>query len=75
MNLAGFNTLDTHQDWEGKLIKESFMGDNDSWLVCFDGNPTVNDAILSRMDYAKLEKKWYNVDINNSIVGVFKKNG
>ncbi len=74
-HMYGFNTLDTHQDWEGKLIKESFMGENDSWLVCFDGNPTINDVLLSRMDYAKLENKWYNVDINNSVVGVFKKNG
>ena len=74
-HMYGFNTLDPHQDWEGKLIKESFMGDNDSWLVCFDGNPTINDVLLSRMDYAKLENKWYNIDINNSIVGVFKKNG
>ena len=26
-------------------------------------------------DYAKLENKWYNVDVNDSIVGIFKKIG
>ena len=59
--MYGFNTLDLEQDWDGKLIEASFQGDDKSWLVCFDGRPVINDVELSRMDYAKLENKHYNL--------------
>ena len=72
-HIYGFNTLNKNQDWDGKLVNESFEGDDKSWLVCFDGRPVINDVELSRMDYAKLENKHYNVISNNSIVGVFTK--
>ena len=53
--------------------KESFDGNDKSWLVCFDGRPVINGVELARMDYAKLENKYYNVDIKDGLVGVFTK--
>ena len=72
-HIYGFNTLSKNQHWDGKLVNESFEGDDKSWLVCFDGRPVINDVELSRMDYAKLENKHYNLISNNSIVGVSTK--
>ena len=72
-HIYGFNTLNKNQDWDGKLIRKSFDGDDKSWLVCFDGRPVINGVELARMDYAKLEKKYYDVDIKNGLVGVFTK--
>ena len=71
--MYGFNSIDIKQDWNGKLVKESFEGDNKSWLICFDGTPKINGITLKSMDYAKLESKHYNIDINDAIVGVFTK--
>lgn len=72
-HIYGFNTLNKNQDWDGKLIRKSFDGDDKSWLVCFDGRPVINGVELARMDYAKLENKHYDVDINDGLVGVFTK--
>ena len=69
----GFNTLSYDHDWDGKLVKESFDGDDRSWLVCFKGNPIINGKELRVMDYAKLENKHYDVTLNDAIVGVFTK--
>ena len=69
----GFSTLSYDQDWDGELVKGSFQGNQNSWLVCFRGNPTVNGVKLKVMDYAKLENKHYNVQLNDSLVGVFTK--
>ena len=55
--MVGFNTLDRNVDWDGKLVKSNFIGNDKSWLVCFDGQPTVNGQELNRWDYAKLENK------------------
>jgi len=71
--IYGFNTLDLNQDWDGKLISDSFEGDDNSYLVCFKGNPVINGKKLKPIDYAKLEKKYYDVILNNSIVGIFTK--
>jgi len=73
MFMVGFNTLDRNVDWSGKLVKDNFIGDDKSWLICFDGYPIVNDQELKRWDYAKLENKEYNVIINDGVVGVFTK--
>ena len=73
MFMVGFNTLDRNVDWNGKLVKDNFIGDDKSWLICFDGYPIVNDQELKRWDYAKLENKEYNVIINDGLVGVFTK--
>ena len=69
----GFNTLSYDQDWDGKLVKESFDGDDRSWLICFKGNPIINGKELRVMDYAKLENKHYDVTLNDALVGVFTK--
>ena len=74
-HMYGFNTSEKYVDWDGRLVTESFTGDDKSWLICFDGNPVVNGKVLHKLDYAKLENKWYNVDVNDSIVGIFKKIG
>ena len=71
--IYGFNTLSENQDWDGKLVRESFMGDDRSWLICFDGRPVINGVELARMNYSKLENKHYDVKLNKSIVGVFTK--
>ena len=72
-HIYGFNTLNKNQDWDGKLINESFDGDDKSWLVGFNGRPVINGLELARMDYAKLENKHYDVDIKDGLVGVFTK--
>ena len=69
----GFNTLSYDQDWDGKLVKGSFQGNENSWIVCFKGNPTINGVELKEMDYAKLDNKQYDVQLNDSLVGVFTK--
>tara|TARA_B100000123_G_scaffold269242_1_gene245034 strand:- start:1291 stop:1770 length:480 start_codon:yes stop_codon:yes gene_type:complete len=74
-HMFGFNTLTLGQNWDGKLISGSFMGNDEGWLICFDGEPVINGKELQALDYAKLENKWYNVDINDSVVGVFTKIG
>lgn len=72
-HMYGFNTLSKDIDWDGKLVTESFIGDNMSWLVCFDGNPVVNGKVLHKLDYAKLSEKDYNIVLNDGILGMFTK--
>ena len=72
-HIYGFNTYDLNQDWDGKLIHESFTGNDRSWLICFNGRPVINGVPIRKMDYAKLENKHYNVDIKDGIVGMFTK--
>ena len=71
--MYGFNTLDQDQMWDGKLVTESFRGNNCHRLVCFDGRPVINGVELERMDYAQLEDKDYDVQINDGLVGLFWK--
>ena len=72
-HLFGFNPLKAGQDWDGKLVSDSFNGDDNSYLVCFKGNPIINGKHLKPREYAKLEKKYYDVTLNNSIMGIFTK--
>tara|TARA_Y100000114_G_C11748464_1_gene322920 strand:- start:611 stop:1084 length:474 start_codon:yes stop_codon:yes gene_type:complete len=72
-HIYGFNPIETDQNWDGKLINKSFDGNDKSWLVCFQGEPTINGVSVKPMDYAKLENKKYEVNINDAIVGVFTK--
>ena len=74
-SVIGFNTLDRNVDWDGKIVTESFVCDNDtSYLVCFDGNPIINEKELRRFDYAKLNKgKDYDISLNDGVIGVFTK--
>ena len=72
-HMYGFNALEPEQDWDGKLMKESFDGDDRSWLICFNGKPIINGITVKPMDYAKLENKHYDVQLNDAIIGVFTK--
>ena len=69
----GFSTLSYDQDWNGELVRGSFEGNENSWLVCFKGSPIINGVELRVMDYAKLDSKHYDVKLNDSLVGVFTK--
>ena len=71
--VVGFNPLDKNDDWDGKIIEESFRGDNRCWLICFDGNPIVNGKELKLFDYAKLEDKEYDVNLNGGVIVMFTK--
>ena len=55
------------------MVKDNFTGNDKSWLVCFDGYPVVNGQDLKRWDYAKLDNKEYEVNINDGVIGVFTK--
>ena len=70
-HMYGFNTSTKDIDWDGRIVTESFTGDDMSWLICFDGSPIINGKVLHRLDYAKLEQKSYNVEINDGLIGVF----
>tara|TARA_B100000427_G_C15337829_1_gene519778 strand:+ start:283 stop:756 length:474 start_codon:yes stop_codon:yes gene_type:complete len=70
-HIFGFNPLNPKDKWDGRLIKESFTGDDDSWLICFDGRPVINGKLVNRFEYAKLEEKYYDVCLNDAIIGVF----
>jgi len=54
-------------------VKESFDGDDKSWLICFSGKPIINGVVVKPLDYAKLDNKHYEVTLNDAIVGVFTK--
>ena len=70
--MIGFNSLHKSDNWNGELVKESFMNtDNDSWLVCFDGHPVVNGKELKRFDYAELHHKQYDVSLNDGVLAKF----
>ena len=71
--MYGFNTLDKRQLWDAKIVTESFRGNDEGRLVCFDGRPVINGVELERMDYAKLQHKDYDVQINDGLVGLFWK--
>ncbi len=71
--LIGFNTKDKSQGWEGRLVTESVLDLTDmydtetitnrrSFIICFDGKPTVNGKILKRYDYSEVRPdKKYNI--------------
>lgn len=71
--IFGFNALEPEIDWSGRIIKDSFQGDENSWLICFSGEPIINDVKVLPLDYVKLKNKHYNVKINDGIVGLFTK--
>ena len=71
--MYGFNPINVREFWEAKLVKESFEGDDKSWLICFTGKPVINGVSVKPMDYAKLDNKSYDIILNNAVVGVFTK--
>jgi hypothetical protein len=73
-HIYGFNALNDSEDWNAEEIKESFICSQRGWLICFDGNPIVNEKELQRMDYALLEKgNNYDIDIKDGLLGFFTK--
>ena len=84
--LIGFNKLDDY-NWEGRLIDKDeskldlrSIYDHETpvnhrcFIVCFDGNPVVNDKKLKRYDYAEVKyPKEYKIDLNGGVLGFFKK--
>ena len=72
----GFNTLDKNQDWDGKLVKNSILTvQKESWMICFDGHPIVNDKKISTFDYAQIyPNKNYEINLNGGVLAVFTKN-
>ena len=72
-HIYGFNTLNIHDDWDGRLVKNSFKGDNKSWLICFKGKPIINGVTMKTNDYAKLSEKDYEVILNDALLGIFTK--
>jgi len=50
------------------------VDEKESWMICFDGHPVVNEKELSRFDYAKLIKdNDYTVSLNGGVLGLFTK--
>ena len=74
-HIFGFCPLKLTDKWDGRLVKESFDGQEGSWLICFNGRPVINGKELQRMDYARLENKRYEIKLNNSVIGLFKRIG
>ena len=52
-------------------MKQSFNGDDKSWLICFSGKPIINGITVYPLDYAKLDNKHYQVDLNDATIGIF----
>lgn len=71
--MIGFNTLHKGIDWDGEIKTESFIGNDNSWLIIFDGSSVINGKTLYRFDYAKLENKFYDITLNDGIIAVFTK--
>ena len=71
--MFGFNAIDPKQNWDGKIVKDSFDGDDKSWLICFKGKPIINNKEVNPMDYAKLDFKHYDVVLNDAVIGLFTK--
>tara|TARA_B100001250_G_scaffold160372_1_gene137786 strand:+ start:401 stop:862 length:462 start_codon:yes stop_codon:yes gene_type:complete len=71
--MYGFNCIGKYKPWSARKIINSFQGDDNSWLICFDGRPIINGITLEKMNYVKLTNKKYDVDINDAFVGVFTK--
>ena len=69
--MFGFNPIDPKMKWDGRLIKNSFRGSGQDYLICFDGSPIINGVNVRRLDYARLKEKDYDVQLNGAIVGVF----
>tara|TARA_B100001248_G_scaffold260098_1_gene247495 strand:+ start:378 stop:851 length:474 start_codon:yes stop_codon:yes gene_type:complete len=73
-SMWGFNTLNDDDDWDGRLINETFTAEGQSVLVCLDGSPIVNNITLSRYDYDELTSgKIYNIIPDNGVLALFTK--
>ena len=69
----GFNPTN-EDDWDGKIVNQTFKSSGTSILVCLDGNPIVNNITLSRYDYDELTAgKIYNIIPDNGVLALFTK--
>lgn len=69
----GFNPIN-EDDWDGKIVNQTFKSSGTSILVCLDGNPIVNNITLSRYDYDELTAgKIYNIIPDNGVLALFTK--
>ena len=71
--IIGFSPLKPELDWDGELVKNSFIGSENNYLICFDGKPVVNGKEMKKWDYASLVNKTYKVEINDGILALFTK--
>ena len=71
----GFNTLIDGEDWDGRLLNQNYLKvEQQSVLVCLDGNPIVNEIKLCKYDYDELTiGKDYNIMLNNGVLALFTK--
>ena len=73
-SMWGFNTLNDDDDWNGKLINNTYTAKGQSVLVCLDGSPVVNNITLSRYDYDELtDGKKYNILSDSGVLALFTK--
>ena len=84
--LIGFNNIN-QDSWEGRLLGsdetkldlKSIYDKPDPissrcFIVCFDGNPSVNGKQLKRFDYSEVVyPKEYNISLNGGAIGFFIK--
>ena len=73
--MFGFNIQNKDEDWDGRLLKdEEVKVENESVIICLDGNPFINNKRLIQFDYADLSSnKIYDVDLNEGVVALFTK--
>ena len=69
----GFNPTN-EDDWDGKIVNQTFKSSGTSILVCLDGSPIVNNIRLSKYDYDELTHgKTYNIISNSGVLALFTK--
>ena len=72
-SMWGFNSLDD-EDWDGRIVNETFVATGTTVLVCLNGSPVVNSIKLSRYDYDELtEGKKYTIIPNGGVLALFTK--
>ena len=73
--MFGFNIQNKDEDWDGRLLKdEEIKVENESVIICLDGNPFINNKRLIQFDYADLSSnKIYDVELNEGVVALFTK--
>ena len=73
--MFGFNIQNKDEDWNGRLLKdEEVKVENESVIICLDGNPFINNKRLIQFDYADLSTdKVYDVELNEGVVALFTK--
>ena len=73
--MIGFSTMDKQQVWDGRLDTEETLNiSSDSYVICFDGQPTINDQVFTRFDYAEVSsEKEYEISLNDGVLALFTK--